>query len=89
MTRDCKIDLETSVADIMAHSPEIVPVFLRFRLKCVGCAIAPFHRITEACALHGADEAAFRAAVVKVLGRSRNQSDELLRLGDNDPPPPA
>ncbi|HET9069812.1 MAG TPA: hypothetical protein VFN28_14300, partial [Amaricoccus sp.] len=37
---------------------------------CVGCPIAPFHGVRDACAQYGLDEAAFRAELrAAVAGR--------------------
>ena len=35
---------------VMTEYPETVPVFLRWRMHCVGCPIARFESIAEACA---------------------------------------
>lgn len=43
--------------------PATVAVFLRHRMLCVGCPIAPFHTIDDACAEHGVDPGEFRRAL--------------------------
>ncbi len=42
-----------TVADILARSPHAARVLLDRRMHCVGCAIAPFETIAEACAIYG------------------------------------
>lgn len=54
---------ELSVDAVMRTWPATVRVFLRHRMRCVGCPVARFHTIREACALHEADEVGFRAAL--------------------------
>ena len=46
---------ELTVDDVMRRWPPTIRVFLDFRMHCVGCSIAPFHTIEEACREHGID----------------------------------
>ena len=56
------------VADVMRRWPATVRVFLDFRMGCVGCPIASFHDIEEACREHGTDQASFLAALIGAAG---------------------
>jgi hybrid cluster-associated redox disulfide protein len=51
----CQIDVETLVDDVMRRRPGTIGVFLRRRLRCVGCPIGPFHTIADAAREHGVD----------------------------------
>ena len=42
-------DTQLSLADLMAHWPQTIPVFVRHRMLCVGCQVGPFHTIADAC----------------------------------------
>lgn len=42
-----------SVADVLASSPLAARLLLDCGMHCVGCAIAPFETIAEACAIYG------------------------------------
>jgi hybrid cluster-associated redox disulfide protein len=56
------IRFDDLVDDVMRRSPETIRVFLQFRMRCVGCPIACFHTVDDACREHGVDrEAFFRA----------------------------
>ena len=37
------------VDDIMRRAPHTIRVFLAFRMACVGCPIATFHTVDDAC----------------------------------------
>lgn len=41
------------VGDLMARWPQTVPVFLRYRMSCPGCLMAPFMTVSEAANEHG------------------------------------
>jgi hybrid cluster-associated redox disulfide protein len=51
------------VDDVMSRSPATIRVFLDFRMSCVGCPIAGFHSVDDACREHGIDRENFLAAL--------------------------
>jgi hybrid cluster-associated redox disulfide protein len=61
-------DPDMSISDIVARSPDTIPVFIRHRMLCVGCLVSPFHTVTDACAEYGLDEKAFMAEIVEAAG---------------------
>ncbi|KAA5595982.1 DUF1858 domain-containing protein [Blastochloris sulfoviridis] len=42
-----------AVAAVMDRAPATIRVFLDHRMQCVGCPIARFHSVEEACREHG------------------------------------
>ena len=54
---------DLALSALMETWPEAINVFLRHRMLCVGCVIARFHTVSDACREHGVDEAEFRAAL--------------------------
>lgn len=40
--------------------PAAATVFLSHRMLCLGCPIAPFHTVVDACQEYGLNEARFR-----------------------------
>jgi len=59
---DDKLD-SLSLHTIMTRWPATVHVFIGWRLHCVGCPIADFHRLADAAREHGYEPAALRGAV--------------------------
>jgi hybrid cluster-associated redox disulfide protein len=51
------------VDDIMRTAPHTIRVFLAFRMACVGCPIATFHTVDDACREHGIERDKFLAAL--------------------------
>jgi len=51
------------VDDIMRIAPHTIRVFLEFKMACVGCPIACFHTVDDACREHGVDRDAFLKAL--------------------------
>jgi hybrid cluster-associated redox disulfide protein len=57
------IALEDMVDEVMSRSPQTIRVFLEFNMRCVGCPIACFHTVGDACREHGVDRGVFLAAL--------------------------
>ena len=61
------IDEDMTVDQLMRHWPATIRVFLDFRMHCVGCPIASFHSVAEACGEHAVDPMKFLAALRGVV----------------------
>jgi len=55
--------LDDLVDDVMSGAPQTIRAFLEFRMHCVGCPIACFHTVADACREHGVDRDAFLNAL--------------------------
>lgn len=51
------------VDDVMTRWPATIRVFLDFKLGCVGCPIASFHSVDDACREHDIDAGSFMTAL--------------------------
>ena len=61
------------VDDIMQSAPHTIRVFLAFRMACVGCPIATFHTVDDACREHGIDRKKFLAALSECVPACKGQ----------------
>jgi hybrid cluster-associated redox disulfide protein len=59
MKKDAAPAEDQMVDDVMRRWPSTIRVFLNFGMRCVGCPIATFHSVDEACDEHRVDVAAF------------------------------
>jgi hybrid cluster-associated redox disulfide protein len=57
------VEFDDLVDDVMRGAPETIRVFLQFRMGCVGCPIACFHTVDDACREHGVDRSVFLDAL--------------------------
>jgi hybrid cluster-associated redox disulfide protein len=64
------IGFDDLVDDVMSGAPETIRVFLAFRMRCVGCPIACFHTVDDACREHGVDRDSFLNALRAVLAET-------------------
>lgn len=59
---------EMSIDKMMRAWPLTIRVVLKHRMLCVGCPVASFHTISDACREHGVDESLFLNEVARVIG---------------------
>lgn len=71
--------VETShlVDDIMRRWPSTIRVFLKYRMHCVGCPIACFHTVEEACREHGVDTMTVLADLRLAAARSEPMASDV------------
>lgn len=58
------------VLDIMERWPETLGVFIDNCMLCVGCPIAPFHTVHDACQEHGLDESTILAQLDAAIAKN-------------------
>lgn len=61
-------DPDLPLTTLFKEWPETPAVFIRHRMLCFGCPIAPFHTIIDACAEYNLDEEAFRVELRQAAG---------------------
>ncbi len=57
------------VDDVMRRWPMTIRAFLNQRMHCVGCPIACFHTVADACREHGVDQAEFLADLRAIIAQ--------------------
>lgn len=73
-----RIDFDLDVERFIARFPCSVPVFLRYRMACVGCEMGRFETVEEATALYGIPFEAFKAEVIRSC---QKQDSRCVRRG--------
>ena len=64
MTKRMPIGFDDLVDDVMSGSPATIRAFLEFKMACVGCPIACFHTVDDACREHGVERDVFLNALL-------------------------
>jgi hybrid cluster-associated redox disulfide protein len=57
------IELDTLVDDVMRAHPATIRAFLAYKMGCVGCPIACFHTVDDACREHAVARDGFLLAL--------------------------
>ena len=61
-------DETMSMDEIMRAWPATIRVILRHHMLCVGCPVAPFHTVADACREHGVDKTLFVQEIMRAIG---------------------
>ena len=61
------------VADVLARWPQTISVFMRHRMACVGCPIAPFETLAEVVAIYELDLSCFLNELVQTIDQTETQ----------------
>jgi hybrid cluster-associated redox disulfide protein len=67
MMADPHLSLNMSVAELLERHPETIPIFMQFRMACVGCDIAAFETVAEALAIYHINRERFAAELTAIL----------------------
>jgi hybrid cluster-associated redox disulfide protein len=61
------IGFDDLVDDVMKDFPATIRVFIDFKMGCIGCPIACFHTVEDACGEHHVNRDAFLEALREVV----------------------
>jgi iron-sulfur cluster assembly protein len=74
------------VGEIVARYPQVVPVFLKYGLHCVGCRVSPFETIEEGSMGHGMPKDVFEKMIVEANELVTNSKAEKVASGGESKP---
>ncbi len=69
------LSLRISMADLMATWPQAIPILLERRMACVGCDMARFETLADACTIYGIDPGRLLADLSRVIENSHTLED--------------
>jgi len=50
-----KITEDMNIRDVLEKHPEVVAVFHKYNMGCIGCIAASFEKLSDIAAVHGID----------------------------------
>ena len=50
-----KITEDMNIREVIEKHPEVIPVFQKYNMGCIGCVAASFEKISDIAAAHGID----------------------------------
>ena len=50
-----KITEDMNIREVIDKHPEVVSVFMKYNMGCIGCIAASFEKIKDIAAVHGVD----------------------------------
>ena len=61
---------DMNIKEVIEKHPEVIPVFAKYNMGCIGCIAASFEKISDIAAVHGVDVKQF----VKELNEAMNNN---------------
>ena len=58
MTSD-KITKEMNIREVIEKYPEVIPIFQKYNMGCIGCIAASFEKLSDIASVHGIDVKTF------------------------------
>jgi hybrid cluster-associated redox disulfide protein len=58
---------DMNIKEVIEKHPEVVPVFAKYNMGCIGCIAASFERLKDIAAAHGIDVKAFVQELNEVI----------------------
>ena len=46
---------DMNIKEVIEKHPEVIPIFIKYNMGCVGCIAASFEKIKDIAAVHGVD----------------------------------
>jgi len=62
-----KITKDMNIKDVISKHPEVVPVFAKHNMGCIGCIAASFEKISDIAQVHGINVESFVDELNKAL----------------------
>jgi hybrid cluster-associated redox disulfide protein len=59
-----------TVAEVLTRWPQAIPVFLRHRMACIGCAITPFETLAEVATIYKLDLDCFLRELEQIIDQT-------------------
>ncbi|MEO8285266.1 MAG: DUF1858 domain-containing protein [Chloroflexota bacterium] len=66
-----------TVADVLSCWPQTVPVFIHYRLACVGCSLSRFELIADVAAIYGINPDGFLQDLRQAIDGSDSNSSPM------------
>ena len=64
-----KITEDMNIREVIEKHPEVIAIFQKYNMGCIGCIAASFEKISDIAAVHGVDTKIF----VKELNEAMKQ----------------
>jgi len=65
-----KITEDMNIREVIENHPEVISVFQKYNMGCIGCIAASFEKISDITSVHGVNVKKF----VKELNEAMNES---------------
>jgi hybrid cluster-associated redox disulfide protein len=54
-----KITEDMNIKEVIEKHPEVIPIFVKYNMGCIGCIAASFEKLSDIAMVHGVDVKTF------------------------------
>jgi len=69
------ISLHMTISEILDRWPEIIPIFLRHKMACVGCSLADFMTLEDALDIYHLNKESFIEEIKNAIQTQKSEAD--------------
>jgi hybrid cluster-associated redox disulfide protein len=69
-----QLEAGLTVAEVLDRWPQTIPVFIRHRMACVGCTIAPFETLSEVADIYQLEPDEFLQELQQLIDRKEERA---------------
>jgi len=66
-----KITEDMNIQEVIEKYPEIVSVFVKYNMGCIGCIAASFEKLSDIASVHGVDVKSFVKDLNEAINNKR------------------
>ena len=75
---------QISIAELLEKWPQVIPIFFRYRLDCVGCSMAAFETLSDVIAIYQLPAELFIADLERSIWANPAEEGCDVANADND-----
>ena len=68
--------LQMSITEILDRWPEVIPVFLNYKMACVGCSLADFMTLEDALDIYHLNKEQFIEEIQNTIQSQNSEADK-------------
>lgn len=65
-----KITVDMNISEVIEKHPEVISVFQKYNMGCIGCIAASFEKISDITSVHGIDAIQFVKELNEVVEKA-------------------
>jgi len=70
------ITSDMPMSEILTRWPETIPVFMEYKMTCIGCYMSPFDTLEDALTVHGVPAGNILKALNQIVRDAKNYHTE-------------
>ena len=75
-TKQDSISLQLTISDILERWPEVIPIFIKNKMACVGCSLSDFMTLEDALEIYHLEKEPFIEQIKQAIHTRKSETDD-------------